>query len=463
MSALWKTLAILAGGVFAGILVGTIGGRSLFIVPGAVIALVMAGLVLTKPYIGVMITIAALPLESLYTDVGFGASLLSLIGLFTLGAYLVVNRFAIKSHVGLAWVYRFAILFILWMFITNPVLSVNGERNWIFTYFQLLVLAWLSAQEFADLRRQRYLMIVFILVTAGTAIASTSQAQLTDTIYRSTRATGLTENANIFAMYLNIAICFTLYFILSPRFSQRMRVAMTGVLAILILGIALSISRSGAIALGAVLISAVVLYPRLTAAQLASNRVRNFIALVLVAGGIVLAALILIPPQYWQILQEARTLIEQGSEADRGTYVIRLELWTEAIQHWRTSPIWGIGVGQFRELSGHVAHNMYFQVLAEQGVIGVVILFGWLGAIIWNLLRGVLHRDDPDRVAMASSWLLALIAILVMGLTGSWELYSKSLWSLMGISTAFMIVQSKAALPRTAQASPQPQFAPGRS
>lgn len=456
MSNFLKILLILGASVAIGLLIGTQGVRGVFTLLGIAGIAALGLVILTKPFVGVIATLVTMPLESILPDVPLGTSVISFIGLLTLGAYLVSKRFAITSNTGLSWVYRFAIIFIVWLFASNPSAALTGDRNWLFTYFQLIVLAWLSAEELVQPQRQRLLMLAFLITTAISAVPSFSQANLTNTIYRSTRADGLVDNANQFAMYLNVAIAFTIYFIVSPDTKRWLRLPLVGALVILILGVVLSISRSGAFALGSVLVAGLFLYPKLSASSVGQNPTRNIIALLFVVATIVAIASLLIPDQYWRILEEARQLVEQGDDATRGTFVVRLELWQEAVDYWRTSPIVGIGAGRFNELSGHVTHNMYFQVLAEQGLIGIIFLFGLLGSIIFNLWRSMVGaHENKTYVALAAAWMLALLPILVMGLSGSWQVYSKMLWSLAGISTVFIIPFMKKAVANTGEPSPQ--------
>ncbi len=453
MSYFLKAVLILCASVLAGLVVGTVGVRSALIIPGVVAVIVLGALILTKPYIGLVATMAALPLESLYSDLPGGTSVLSIIGLITITAYLVGNRFAIRSRTGFSLVYRFAIAFVAWLFLSNPTAAM-GSRNWLFTYIQLLILMWLSAEELTP-KRQRHLMLIFIGITIVPAILALDQARLSSTIYRSTRALGLVENANIFAMYLNIGIAFTLYFIVSSHLSRIARLAMVGVMILLMLAVVLSISRSGAIAFGTMMVFSIIFYNKLAAVKTEIERRRNLYNLAFIIIVILAAALIVIPPQYWSILEETRQVVAQGAEADRGTFGVRLELWQESLQLWRTSPITGIGIGRFFVASGHVVHNMYLQVLSELGIVGFTFLVGWLGAIVYNLLHTMYRSDNKELVSLAASWMLMLIAICVMGLSGSWQLYSKALWLLAGVSTVFIAQQQSVAKSEVVQ---QPQL-----
>lgn len=104
------------------------------------------------------------------------------------------------------------------------------------------------------------------------------------------------------------------------------------------------------------------------------------IASLVLAGGLVIAVA---PSEYW-----AR--IETIKDTDSGTAQIRRDSWTAARRMFYDSPIWGVGGHNFGvrhpeyalEYSeeargtrwGRVAHSMYFDVLAEFGLLGVFLI-----------------------------------------------------------------------------------------
>lgn len=112
----------------------------------------------------------------------------------------------------------------------------------------------------------------------------------------------------------------------------------------------------------------------------------------------------------------------------------RTDIWTVATRMINENPVAGVGNGNFitsasdyvlapgalhdkRTLSteGSVAHNIYLEVWAELGVIGLMlflmILLGCLGAAI-GASRRALHSGDRATAALAASLALALIALM---------------------------------------------------
>jgi len=62
----------------------------------------------------------------------------------------------------------------------------------------------------------------------------------------------------------------------------------------------------------------------------------------------------------------------------------RIELWGIGLEMLRSSPLWGIGYGQFSNHAPMTAHNSYVLCLAEVGAIGYTL---WLAAIVITMLQ----------------------------------------------------------------------------
>lgn len=96
--------------------------------------------------------------------------------------------------------------------------------------------------------------------------------------------------------------------------------------------------------------------------------------------------------------------------------VSRLEAWSAGLQMLKSSPVWGVGFGQFTEYHERVAHNSFVQCFAETGLVGY---FLWLACITVALLRVSSVADDAEDRALAR-WAralrLSLIGFLVAAL-----------------------------------------------
>ena len=126
---------------------------------------------------------------------------------------------------------------------------------------------------------------------------------------------------------------------------------------------------------------------------------------------------------------------------DNGTRSIRAYLWQEGGAVFMQAPLFGVGFGQFAlhhfqmqpwQGAGVVglythAHNLIFQLAAETGVTGVLLLLGTLGAWLWGFRRvtltaahwwayaalGVLAIHSLLEYPLWYSYFLALAALLI--------------------------------------------------
>lgn len=83
-----------------------------------------------------------------------------------------------------------------------------------------------------------------------------------------------------------------------------------------------------------------------------------------------------------------------GDNAFNGGLGSRIDLWHGAFAMWRSRPLFGIGPGNFEYAIGRFdpgvrthANSMYFQVLAEQGLAGLISIFAVIAASIGVFLR----------------------------------------------------------------------------
>lgn len=120
----------------------------------------------------------------------------------------------------------------------------------------------------------------------------------------------------------------------------------------------------------------------------------------------------------------------------------RLQLWNKAIELWGSSPLTGIGLGQFETYSAHlygfyangrgyVAHNSFLSFGVETGVIGLgLILFalGWMA-------RRLLSYRGPYR-DVRTALLLGLLGIVLTMMTINLQ-NLRYVWIFFGIAIAF--------------------------
>ncbi len=118
-------------------------------------------------------------------------------------------------------------------------------------------------------------------------------------------------------------------------------------------------------------------------------------------------------------------------------------LWRLGFQLWRTSPIFGIGLDNYRLRYGELlgldyfndrlhSNNLYVETLVSFGIVGAGIFFAWMGMLVWDFGRK-LHADPaPIRIGLA----LAIIAYFIHGLLDYFFLFNATgllFWILIGL------------------------------
>jgi O-antigen ligase len=216
-----------------------------------------------------------------------------------------------------------------------------------------------------------------------------------------------------------------------------LRVAAAIVVPLCVFAVFLTLSRGGLLALGAALLAAVVF----------AGRQRGT---VIAAGTAVLVVTVL----YFGVFAPAEAR-ERITIADGGTG--RVDIWTVGWRMVESAPILGVGAGNFTVSSIHyllepgallrddfivdtpkVAHNIYLQVLAELGVVGLV-LFG--SVVLFSLVCAWRAADtarlggDRQLEILSRGLAVALVGLLAAYFFVSSE-YSKQLWLLLALCPA---------------------------
>jgi hypothetical protein len=197
------------------------------------------------------------------------------------------------------------------------------------------------------------------------------------------RIAGVLEGPNQLAGYLDVALP-----LLVARVLLRPDRYVAGVLALAAVTDLLTISRGGIFGaiVGVVAVVAVLRPPTTLAWRYAAGAVA-----VVIAAGVGFALRAGVPPGYFSLHQQAQAADHLGNRA---------ELWHAAVALWRTSPITGVGAGNYELDLGEVglvgvrthANSLYLQALAELGLVGLVTTIGLLATTILVLGRNALRQ-----------------------------------------------------------------------
>lgn len=172
---------------------------------------------------------------------------------------------------------------------------------------------------------------------------------------------GFFNDPNDLGMFLVMNIPFAIYFYKKGQAFSK--IIMFSVLAALFYGIYLTGSRGTMLGAGAL----VAVY-----------------FIVMNAGPKLFMIIVVLAPIAATVIASLQSSIDASADG-------RLEAWYAGVLMLLHNPVFGIGMGQFLEEHGLVAHNSYIHVAAELGVPGYSL---WGGALIFTALTGYLFIRD---------------------------------------------------------------------
>jgi putative inorganic carbon (hco3(-)) transporter len=272
--------------------------------------------------------------------------------------------------------------------------------------------------------------LVAVAAVTGALVAA-GGALISFFVLDEARASGPLEDPNDLA-YVIVAALPLLVVAVSRLRHRRWAISLVAVVAVvLILGMAVTLSRGGMLALGA------------AALWLVARKVvpvKAVAAVVLAALAAVLLAFVVAEPLMARALDQKSYVA--GSNVDsrsfRGQIAARI-----LAEH----PVLGVGPGGFRsEYAGvsrnaepaeqtPVAHNMYLEVAAELGLVGFAAFVCTIGAALLATERALRAGAEPWVVFGVQA---SLLAVLVASTFLS-EQYYMPLWSMIAVGCALQL------------------------
>lgn len=267
---------------------------------------------------------------------------------------------------------------------------------------------------------------------AGAAFASVG-ALYSMIVLGDTRATGPMQDPNDLAFVLAGALPLAL----APALGRgrAAKLGMAALSALMIMGIGSTFSRGGVLALIAAFLW---LYIQGT---LNAKKIATSLAMVVVAGTVALVAA-------WPHIDRALSEKEFIADSNVDSRFLR---WQAAFRMLAEHPMLGVGPGGFRseyvsasrmaelDQPSPVAHNMYFEVAAELGVVGFLLFAGIIATAFVSCERAVrLGADRWTAASIQSSLLAMLVAACFLS-----EQYYMSLWALIAIACGYHLRAEK--------------------
>jgi O-antigen ligase len=409
------------------------------------VGLVVVGLILRRPHWGLAFVIAFVGITELLPSSTIAQLTNYALGGATAVAFFLQRKWGVVKAPPLIFtrIHLFSILFLFWCLITNPSAAVGltTDRNWIFTFVQLFLLQWLSSQILTTPEKHRVVMVVFIVAALFSTISAIQEALAGDSIYQLIRAGGLAGGSNTATRLFTIAIIF-LYGLRSTVKNRAGSILVLLCIIVFGYGVVSTLSRTGIILLG---ITFVLLLIADTVGK-AETQLRRQRPLMIVAAFLLI--FILLPTQFLDDLWGRFT------ESADVTSELRYWLWKAGIEMFQDHPIQGVGIGRFSyELPVYGfyylesqylnlgAHNIYIDILAETGIVGSILYGGMLISSLLAYWRAS-RWSPPAQAAIARTWLIVLVVILLGGLTKQ-DQYDKLLWMSLGVGACFVVPTTK--------------------
>jgi O-antigen ligase len=259
------------------------------------------------------------------------------------------------------------------------------------------------------------------------------------------RTAGPLGRANRYAQILVIVLPLV-FAVVWGRYSRRASIVAVVVGVLMLIAVALTLSRGAAVGFALVV-----------GLMLALRYIRlKHLAIVAVA----VVALFFTVPQYGarlESLQEVPGVAEEGVEAD-GSIRSRLTEMIAAALVFVDHPLIGVGPGQFpsyyigyaEEFGLRVraedreAHNLYVGIASDTGLLGSIFFFGAIGVTLRDLARtrSRLLHVRPRLAHLAAGFMLAITAYLTTGIFLHLA-FERYLWLMMALGAVVSIIGAR--------------------
>ena len=397
------------------------------------IGLILAGMILVNPFLGIVLIAASLPVTDLLPTIPMVSSIFPIVGGVTIFGYLIKNINKRGNGVkSTRPILILGLLFIIWMFITNPQAAWSGtDRNWIFTYGQLLILTFLAEELLEDPDKYKTFLWVFSIVAMISATVAIQQGSIGEDIDTSIRTGGLSEGANSAGRYFVVAMIFFVYLRTIEKKPILRTLSGIGII-ITFLGVFFTVSRTSIVLLFTAIGLIILLNPQ---------KKLNFSLIIVFMLAIL--TLTMLSESVFKIIASIIPSISQGTD----TIGLRYKLWDAGFRMWLDHPITGVGIGRFpyelpyyaRGIPPHylhlVAHSTYVQLLSETGIVGLALWLSMAAVSLVNLWRAS-QTEDLELKSLARMWFIVLLVLLIGGITMT-QSAEKLIWICMGVSEYF--------------------------
>jgi len=189
---------------------------------------------------------------------------------------------------------------------------------------------------------------------------------------------GVTEQIGRNAFYMTVGIA-----IIYPRLitQYKKKDILSGVILLLTIVALLLTGKRGHLVFNML---AIIFVTLVYAKSIGKNTVRSLLYLIILFALLFLGITIIMPDASKVFM---RFIVQSGGDITSG----RIRLYNQAIELFRQRPIFGWGLGAFARFSNIGTHNIYLQLLAENGLVGAIAFVAMVAFNLWTTLREIIH------------------------------------------------------------------------
>lgn len=362
------------------------------------------------------------------------------IGLCWIGL-LLGRRTKFRGLAGNQLVLMLVATFVTWMLFSLSWAPVPGAasrpvKELLYASFGFLLILGTTVER----KQVRWLLTAFVVGAAISVLWGAAKGGLSVTggaagevANAEGRFQGGAGDPNYLAAVLVPAIMLAGGLAIGQRTRRRAMLALAT--AIIAVGLAATQSRGGLLAGAACSIVALIIW---------RSRRGTILSLIALAG-MATVLFFLANPGALHRIQESN----QGSG--------RIDIWHVAWRVAQSNPFVGVGIAQFPQVSPHyvldpgalrfvslivekhiVVHNLYLQLWAEDGIVGLLLFIGVIIASIaagWHATRSFDAQGDTEMAALSRTAILALVGMLTASFFLS-NLENGQLWVLLALGPA---------------------------
>jgi O-antigen ligase len=396
-----------------------------------------------NPIFGLVLTVILIPIS---TQLTLGGSFLGIFSMVTpikiIGSLTFISTLIHYGAKKSVWdllkkpQIRYFLLFLAWIFIsgfTQPGFASRENFTIFISNAMLGVIILILVRDIKKLRLVLWLIIITILIICTQAVLSYTGIK---------RAGGTGYGPNEFAIMILPFIAVTFYMVSAEK-NKMLKFILLGIMAIIFFALFSTVSRGGIVGLGGMLL-------------ISTFKAKKKILAIISVCIMVFLFINVMPQNLRERFGKTQVTAKYGTgDGDIDSTTRRYNLSLAAWRMFRAHPIFGVGVGNYfyqnRDyvpVSPGRAHNMYLEMMAELGIIGIILFLSVIFYTFRSLNRII--KTNSKLNGYAKGFYVGLAGFLIAGVFLHAQT-DRILWFFIFISVALEQIYLKEKINRKRQ------------